>query len=423
MKNINVINILKRLWPLALLPIAFNFNAPYMLPYRPYDFLVILILATQAFYHEIKNPNKNGKILFLLALTCGSILFFEAQRLSYRLQVVTSSPRLVRELGEHFIVGFENFDQARFLASRGMVGGFYITTKNIGGRTFEDIAKKINELQSIRERQGLPPLIITADQEGGEISRLNPLIPPTPSLSLLFNDIHHSANTLDLIKNISLQTSSKMKALGINMNLSPVVDLKIRPKTMFNDPHSQIFKRAISDNPQEVIQVATSYAEAMIANGVTPTLKHFPGLGRVVGDTHLVTGHIQDSLDFLEKNDWAPFKAVSQLKPCAIMLGHVIVDTMDPDNPASVSSKMVSYLRKSWGFNGILITDDFAMGPIYKAKGSVGEASIKALNAGVDYILMSYDGSLYYQAMSALLQAAKEGRLNKSLLQESHASL
>jgi beta-N-acetylhexosaminidase len=92
------------------------------------------------------------------------------------------------------------------------------------------------------------------------------------------------------------------------------------------------------------------------------------------------------------------------------MLGHVVVQAIDPDNPASHSKRVVDALRREWGYRGVLITDDLVMGAIYHH--GFCKAVVDSLNAGVDLLLIAYDGQQYYRAMSCALDALHKGEID-----------
>jgi beta-N-acetylhexosaminidase len=215
-----------------------------------------------------------------------------------------------------------------------------------------------------------------------------------------------------------------LSALGINLNFSPVVDLKPEHRLNRLDLHTRIDLRAIASDPQTVSEVALEYCKGLNAGGIMPTLKHFPGLASVNADTHFHLGVATHSLKELKEQDWPPFQNILTSTEAFVMLGHVLVPEVDETYPASLSRKLIQkVLRRDWGFDGVLITDDFSMGAIVSTPGGVESASVRALNAGVDLILIAYDGELYYPAMLALLKAESRGELAEGFLDQSEARL
>ncbi|MDR1936351.1 MAG: hypothetical protein LBS49_12365, partial [Candidatus Accumulibacter sp.] len=218
-----------------------------------------------------------------------------------------------------------------------------------------------------RRRAGLPPLFVMADQEGGEVSHLSPLVEPLPALAGLLAD-----GAADLEARARAQGERQgraLAALGINMNLSPVVDLKPSGKEDWPDRRTLISRRAIAADPRIVAWVASAYGAGLAASGVLPTVKHFPGLGRVRGDTHFVKASLPSD-PVARAADWLPFREVTARTGAAMMLAHVRLPDIDPDAPASLSRALVQdVLRKrggeGWNYQGILITDDLNMGAVY----------------------------------------------------------
>jgi beta-N-acetylhexosaminidase len=149
-----------------------------------------------------------------------------------------------------------------------------------------------------------------------------------------------------------------------------------------------------------------------------PTAKHFPGLGRVVKDTHLFGASLGTAESDLQARDWQPFRAVLGLPGTAVMLAHVALDRIDPGVPASRSKRIVTgILRDQWGFKGIAITDDLTMGAVEHAglcRGIEG-----ALNAGIDLLLVSWDTDKIYPALRCALDASDAGRLDPAMLKRS----
>jgi beta-N-acetylhexosaminidase len=198
------------------------------------------------------------------------------------------------------------------------------------------------------------------------------------------------------------------------------VDLKIDHLDQASNHFTRIDQRAISSDVDKIINVARVYCETLLAYDIRPTLKHFPGLGRVAQETHFVSGTLECDRKYLEQNDWRPFREISTQTSPFIMLGHVRVPSIDPRFPASLSSAIITdIIRKDWRYDGILITDDFNMGAVAGRREGIGNAAVRAVNAGADLILLSYDGSQYYPVMYAMINAYRKGRLNLKVLNQS----
>jgi beta-N-acetylhexosaminidase len=262
-------------------------------------------------------------------------------------------------------------------------------------------------------------LWVTTDQEGGGVSRLTPPLSYKPFLVEIVDKNTDPAKRDEAIRQYASEQGRELAAAGVNLNFAPVVDINFRVMNA-SDRSTQIYKRAISDKPDVVREVAATYCNALQATGVRCTLKHFPGLGRVSGDTHLEAASLNAPVAELEKADWIPFRALAA--NAVTMVGHAHLRAVDEQKPASVSKPVIAVLRQ-WAKDGVLITDDFSMGAIYWSAEGITGASVSALNAGIDLILISYDVDQFYPVMHALLNASCNGVLNAAALRESEARL
>jgi beta-N-acetylhexosaminidase len=340
-----------------------------------------------------------------------------------RYHVMHADPVLVEKLGRHMLVGYRDFAELRELVERRAIGGVFIAPRNIQGRTAAEIKRDIDTLQEIRRRQRLPPLWIAADQEGGIVSRLSPPLASQPRISTIVAAHADAAERRRAARDYATAQGEGLASLGINVNFAPVVDLDFQLKDP-NDRYTRISDRAIARDPQVVSEVAEEYCAALAQFDVRCTLKHFPGLGRVVGDTHLDAADLKLSPDELGKSDWLPFRAVMRHANAFTMLSHVHLTALDPDRPVSFSRAVVGGLiRDGWKHDGVLVTDDIGMSAAYRSRDGLAGGSVEALNAGVDLILISYDWSQYFPVMHGLLRAEREGRLQQAALAKSAARL
>ncbi len=344
-------------------------------------------------------------------------------RLLTRAEILATDPDRLARVGRHIVIGYHDYAAVKALVQRRAIAGVFITDHNVRGRSSDTTAWAMAELQAIRSSQGLPPLIIAADQEGGTVSRLSPPLKRQPSLSRVLQGLKTDAEMETAVRAYARTQAAELKRIGVTLNFSPVVDLNINP-TFRGDGETRLRMRAISKDPQTVAKVAEWYCDTLADAGLMCTLKHFPGLGRAKRDTHVTSASIEASEEQLDSNDWIPFRR-GMSKPNAVtMLGHVRVPAIDDLTPASFSLIVIrDLIRKKWNYDGLVITDDFSMGAVTRNKDGVGGAAIKAVQAGADIILVSFSEKHLDTVMSALIEADEKGELDARLNAESNARL
>ncbi len=323
------------------------------------------------------------------------------------LQAAQREPAAMAALGEHLVIGYDHADDVRELARRGLIGGLFVTRRNADGKTPAQLRAELADLQDERRRAGLPPLMIATDQEGGPVSRLSPLVAYQPPLASLAR----RPDAERLAFGYGGKQGRALADLGINVNFSPVVDLKPDTPPGLSDRHTRIAERAIAADPATVSRIALAYSRTLAQQGVTPTLKHFPGLGNVAGDTHLRGAHLTTPAHRLAARDWQPFRHVLRHAPAMLMVGHATLDALDSSRPASLSRPVLTgLLRERWQYGGLLVSDDMTMAAVYDR--GLCRASVEALNAGQDLLLIAYDWKKYYLVMDCLRRAGQAGKLS-----------
>jgi beta-N-acetylhexosaminidase len=397
--------------------VAWHLKHPMLFFWRGVETPVLLLLAAAGAFFALRAWRQPGwrkleaglrlmVCCLLLALILGQEGWFRWQQ--YQVRQASGAMRIV---GRHFVVGLRDFDEVKPLAERGLIGGIYLTRRNLRGEDVGSLRRKIDELQALRQKAGLMPLFVMADQEGGEVAHLSPLLEPLPALATLVTE--GSAESLEARAHAYGERQGRaMAALGINMNLAPVVDLKPMHNGYWLNLHTLIERRAIAADPHIVLRVASAYGAGLNDSGIQPTVKHFPGLGRVLADTHLVKANLNLAPEE-RAADWLPFREVTARTGAAMMLAHVGLPDIDPERPVSQSRKVVQGILRhdkgeGWNYQGILITDDMNMGAAYYD--GIGRAVTRALDAGVDLVLVSYDPDQYYRALH---DAAKNWRLDR----------
>ena len=253
------------------------------------------------------------------------------------------------------------------------IGGIILFNRNIVNR--EQLIDLIAYLKKDT------PIFIAIDHEGGLVNRLT-----HPSFHIQAPSPHDVCTMAPNDQyRIAHENATELAALGITLNLGGVVDLKplIEPSSICNA------KRCYSDTSDIVVQCIQPVIAAHKAAGVIIALKHFPGHGSTATDSHITLPTIQSTYTPYE---WMPYYAIlSHPSPyIAVMTGHIMLPTIDPLYPASLSQNHIQTIRHSFHFNGLIITDDLHMGALKSMVATPSDAAYQAALAGNDLLLFEY---------------------------------
>ncbi len=295
-----------RLWfaGLVLVFVGVNSNDPYLISLRGMpNVLLLLFGASVAVLLFMRSYRRGWRLLstLLILVWCVAPLSMLSARAVFewrKSDVLRTGREKAVALGRHFIVGYSSFDEVASLAERGLIGGVYVARHNVRGRSAAALTAEIAALQARRRQANLPPLIIAADQEGGIVSHLSPALTALPALSTL-EDLPPHRRAAKAEK-YGRQHGMELADLGVNLNFAPVLDLRPVQKHLRFDFNTLIGQRAISNDPAMVADIALPYVRGLEAAGVGATVKHFPGLGRVRGDTHHFNADLDTPIDELE---------------------------------------------------------------------------------------------------------------------------
>ncbi|MEM8979561.1 MAG: glycoside hydrolase family 3 N-terminal domain-containing protein [Pseudomonadota bacterium] len=250
--------------------------------------------------------------------------------------------------------------------------GFILFRRNLAGA--DQITRLCSELRaSVGWRA---PIFI--DQEGGRVARLTaPLahefLPALDMVEALGPDPQTQRRGMWIRARVIADDLTK---LGIDGNCAPLGDIA------YADTHAVIKNRCYGQTAAQVANNARAVAEATLAGGVLPVLKHMPGHGRAMLDSHKDLPIVEGELKDLKLSD---FDAFSQLRDLPLgMTAHVVFPSLDPEHPVTQSPKAIDYLRRELGFDGLLMTDDLSMEALNGTPKARAEAS---LGAGVDLVL------------------------------------
>jgi beta-N-acetylhexosaminidase len=263
-------------------------------------------------------------------------------------------------------------DEQRFLREADP-WGLILFKRNIENPN--QVSKIVNDFRELLGRGDAPVLI---DQEGGRVQRLGPphwpVYPPGAAFGALY-DRDPAAGTAAAKIGARL-IAADLEALGITVDCLPLGDLRLP------GADAVIGDRAYGDAPDKVSAIAQAVAEGLLAGGVLPVLKHIPGHGRAMADSHLSLPIVRTERTLLETTDFAAFRELRAL-PMA-MTAHVVFTALDT-LPATTSPTIIKEVIRGFiGFDGLLMSDDVSMGAL---SGSLGERSAAALAAGCDVVL------------------------------------
>ena len=275
-------------------------------------------------------------------------------------------------------------------------GGILMFQRDFDGLTKDDVISKIDGFQSASKI----PLIIGVDEEGGTVVRVsaNPNLAREKYKSP--QDIYNEGGMEAVIANAK-EKSELLLSLGINMNLAPVADVSTNPDTY-------IYKRSFGKGYEETADFISQTVTAMNDAGIWSVLKHFPGYGEVTGDSHKGTVYNEKSAEDIHSTDLVPFKAGIDAGASCVLVSHNTVNSLDSENPASLSPVIHDILRSELGFDGVIMTDDIAMGAV----ADMENVYTKSVNAGND-LLITTD---YETGYNQILAAVKSGEISMETL-------
>jgi len=300
---------------------------------------------------------------------------------------LVSQKSLDEKIGSMLMVGFfgtsapQNSQICRDIARYNLAGVILFDVNPVNKKQAKNISNKAQVAKLTRELQACSQdgkLLISVDQEGGKVQRLK-------SKYGFYGKFPKASDVIKLsdarVKQHYQEMGAELASVGINYNLAPDVDLAINKKNYV------IYRlgRSYGANPKQVVKYASIFMDAMHENGVLTSLKHFPGHGSSLGDTH--KGFV-DVTNLWQEVELEPYRMLAESHNIdTVMVAHVFNKRLDANYPATLSEKIIKgKLRQELGFNGVVITDDLQMGAINQKYGLKTTLKL-AINAGNDILL------------------------------------
>ena len=301
---------------------------------------------------------------------------------------------LEERVGQLFFVGYQGTEltpaTARIM-ERVRPGGIVCSQRNL------ESLDQIYHLNLNLQRRANLPLFLAINQEGGSVDRFRHLIAPLPSVAHL-TDLGTSA-----VRTGARILASEIEAVGLNTNLAPVLDLGL--------PDSIMRVRTLAAEPAQVAHLGRVVVEELTKKKIFSCARHFPGLGGAHTDPHFALPRIERSRRKLLVEDVVPFEALSEdINMIIVSHGHYPSLGDIRPLPASLSPRVIGgLLRKTVGFEGIVITDDLTMGAV-TSLGLTPKLFLRALEAGNDMFLFSQTTPLLEEAFSFIVATARNDR-------------
>jgi beta-N-acetylhexosaminidase len=320
-------------------------------------------------------------------------------RESYQMNPETQSKTEPRDsVLARFMLGFDGDslpgELAEYLA-RGLAG-VVLYQRNY------TTAEGLRELTlAIREAAGRP-VLIGIDQEGGTRFALREPFTAWPSAAELGR-----LGDVESVEKIARVMAMELRAVGCNLNFAPMLDLHVNPESPVTKD------RSFGSDPNLVARMGAAFDRGLRSGGVLSCAKHYPGHGDAVVDPHLDLPVFAGTMARLESAELVPFASAIAAGVPLVMIAHILLPQIDPENPASLSRAMLEgVLRRRMRFTGVILADDLGMGAIAK-RYAPGEAAVQTLRAGTDMAMLCHDWSAVAPAIAAVRRAKQEGRFEE----------
>jgi len=314
------------------------------------------------------------------------------------------------KIGQLFMIGFLGTSVTPELAAflkEYKPGGVILFSRNL--ESIDQIVQLTNDLQHCSPKS---PLLIAIDQEGGRVSRLPKGFTIFPPCELIGR-----CRSGELAYAAAATIAKELKAVGINMNMAPVLDVNSNPD------NPVIGDRAFGSSPDRVIEMGLVTAAGLQDSKVVACGKHFPGHGDTNADSHKELPVVDASRERLEAVELPPFRRATAAGIATLMTAHVLYKAMDDRLPATLSPEIITHLlRDEMRYDGVVITDDLEMHAIVDHYGP-GDAAVGAVLAGCDMLLICKERDREIAAFEAVEKAVASGDIDTARLDLSVARI
>jgi beta-N-acetylhexosaminidase len=321
---------------------------------------------------------------------------------------------LRQKIGQMVMVGFNgkepSLDVEELLRSS-QVGGIIYFRRNL--QEPSQVRRMSQRLQQMAAENGGIPLLISIDQEGGMVARIEEgvaLMPGNMSIG--------ATRDVQAAYEAAKWSAGDLLALGINMNFAPCVDVNN------NAGNPVIGVRSFAEDAELTGDMGASAVAGYQEAGVAATAKHFPGHGDTANDSHTDLPLIPHDRERLERLELVPFRKAIAAGVDAIMTAHVLFPALEAERlPATLSKNVITgLLRGDLGYEGVIVTDCLEMNAIASYYG-VAEGAVLAIEAGADMVLVSHTIEHQVQVLGALVEAVQSGRISEERIDASVARI
>jgi beta-N-acetylhexosaminidase len=326
-----------------------------------------------------------------------------------------SKMTLEQKAGQLLVIGFMGpklTPELREMIEQYHVGNVILFSLNQNIESPQQIAQLNHDLQTTAINSGHVGLFICIDQEGGRVTRLfeNKGFTEFPSAMA----IGATGNT-ENAERIARAIAKEMKALGLNVNFAPVLDVNN------NAVNPIIGTRSFSSDPNIVAKFGAAFLKGLQSEGVLAFGKHFPGHGDTGTDSHIALPTVPHNRERLAAIEFVPFKAAMQNDVAGIMTAHVTFPAIDPTEKlaATLSPKILTgLLRDEMKYDGLLVTDSLEMGAIGESGYPPPKAAATALKAGADLLLFNKGFDDHKKAVALIIAQVKSGEIPQARLDQ-----